>query len=69
MVCAQRAGLARQAATLVAVAVCAFAVASYYQASAANVGVELLQENTAHAKHAVHRAMHKAMKVSSFFLP
>lgn len=63
VLCAQRAGLGRQAVTLVAVAVCAFAVASYYQAPAGDAGIELLQKDAAaHTKHLMHSAK-KTMKV------
>ena len=59
--CVQRAGLVRQAATVVAVAMCAYAVCSFYSGpSAPRSAVELVQKS--HTKHLIHAA--KAMNVS-----
>ena len=61
----QRAGLVRHFATLVAVALCAYAACSMYY-STSDDGVELLQtSNVAHRRHVIH-GLHgraKAMKV------
>ena len=51
----QRAGLLRQAATVVAVAMCAYAVCSIYSGSSpARSAVELVQKS--HTKHMIHAA-------------
>jgi len=61
--CVQRAGLFRQAAMMVAVAMCAYAVCSMYTAGSTQSAVELVQKS--HTKHLAH----KNMNVSSCTRP